>query len=86
MIEANAIGIPVVAIKSPGGIGEVVVDGYNGFLTTEGTDFRNKILLSTSFPFNRKNISESTSEKHSIRKMKESITALFLKLSGLKKK
>jgi glycosyltransferase involved in cell wall biosynthesis len=35
-IEANALGVPVVAFNSPGGMAEIIEEGVNGWLVTSG--------------------------------------------------
>lgn len=86
VIEANAIGIPVVAMKVPGGIKEIIVDGDNGFLANDEADFRRKILIATTYLFNRKNISQSALSRFSINNMIGSVEELFSKLYSVKKK
>jgi len=86
VIEANALGIPVVSKNIPGGTEEIITDAGNGFIAVDDDDFRKKILIATTFPFNRKQISESTIKRFSIDKMMNSIVSLFSELNSLKKK
>lgn len=45
VIEANACGTPVIAFHSPGGIGEIIKEGKNGWLIPDGNlkEFSDKI-------------------------------------------
>lgn len=62
LLEANAIGIPVVAYRSPGGIEELIVDGVNGFLVDDGNDqaYADGIQRALSHPFDKESIIQNT--------------------------
>lgn len=66
LLEAGSLGIPIVACEAPGGIGEIVQDGVNGFLVKErtATAYAGAILEALTYPFNREQISAATLERY----------------------
>jgi len=80
LLEANALGIPVVCFDAPGGINEVVNPNVNGFLVSPNDidAFANAIDKAASFPFDRKKIQEFTLETYSTKSMMEKWEKLFL--------
>lgn len=86
VLEANAIGIPVVAWKAPGGITDIITDEFNGFIAKDEDDFRNAIIRAGQFPFNRSAISAHTLSEYSLPNMITSIQSLLVDLYTLKKK
>lgn len=68
MLEATAIGIPVVAFNAPGGIAEQIVNFENGILV-EGNDekaFAEAIQQALNFDFNKNKIQEDALKRFSI--------------------
>lgn len=68
VLEANYCGVPVVAFNSPGGVSEIIKDGFNGFLVNNGDceDFANKIVYASEFNFDSYSISKKTKEKYKV--------------------
>jgi glycosyltransferase involved in cell wall biosynthesis len=80
LLEANALGIPVVCFDAPGGINEVVNSSINGFLVPPNDidAFATAIDKAASFPFDTKKIQEFTLETYSIKTMMDKWEKLFL--------
>lgn len=68
VLEANACGTPVVAFESPGGTGEIIENGVNGFLCEceNIDDLTEKIIKASSYRFNKNGIKNSTRNKYDI--------------------
>ena len=68
LLEANACGTPVVAFECPGGIGEIVDDGVNGFLVECGNinELANVIEKTTDYNWNDNTIIKNTKERYKI--------------------
>lgn len=58
VLEANACGTPVVAFNCPGGTGEIIENGKNGFLCECGniTELAKKINKASSYTFDKNKI------------------------------
>jgi glycosyltransferase involved in cell wall biosynthesis len=80
LLEANALGIPVVCFDAPGGINEVVNPSINGLLVPPNDidAFATAIDKAASFPFDSKKIQEFTLEAYSIKNMMDKWEKLFL--------
>ena len=80
LLEANALGIPVVCFDAPGGINEVVNPSVNGFLVPphDVDAFAAAIDKAASFPFDTKKIQEFTLETYSTKTMMDKWEKLFL--------
>jgi glycosyltransferase involved in cell wall biosynthesis len=80
LLEANALGIPVVCFDAPGGIHEVVNPNINGFLVPphDIVAFAAAIDKAASFPFDTKKIQGITLETYSTKLMMEKWEKLFL--------
>jgi glycosyltransferase involved in cell wall biosynthesis len=65
LLEANELGVPVVAFNVKGGTKEIVQNGLNGFLVDDNDleAFRNAILKALEFPFNKQEIIGYVNEK-----------------------
>ncbi len=68
MLEASALGIPVVAFNAPGGIAELIVNEENGILVDSDSEqeFAKAIQRALSHGFNNKRIQESTLKRFNI--------------------
>ncbi len=79
LLEANALGIPVVSFDAPGGIHEVVNPGFNGFLVPPNDldAFAAAIDKAASFPFDTKKIQDFTLETYSTKNMMMQWEKLF---------
>jgi glycosyltransferase involved in cell wall biosynthesis len=70
LIEATALGIPVIAYNTPGGISEIIQDGVNGFLVNENNNnneaFANTIKKALDYPFNKELIIYNTMQRFNI--------------------
>lgn len=65
LLEANQLGIPVVAFNVKGGTKEIVQNSLNGFLVDDNDieAFRNAILRALDFPFNKQEIIRYVNQK-----------------------
>lgn len=68
LLEAGSYGIPVVAFNAPGGICEIITDGENGSLVTDGDidAFAAAIIKAGTMYFNRAAIKEQTQRRFSM--------------------
>ncbi|MEI8052629.1 MAG: glycosyltransferase [Bacteroidota bacterium] len=80
LLEANALGIPVVSFNAPGGIGEVIADFKNGILVENANEpaFAAAVDKAVDFPFDRKKIQLDTIEYYSPNKIKMQWESLFI--------
>lgn len=46
LLESCAVGLPVIAFKAPGGLDELIVEGTNGFIAKNETEYINLIMKS----------------------------------------
>jgi len=67
LIEANALGIPIVAFACPGGITEIIEEGLNGFYVpyNEIELLAKKIEKASSFSFKKESIQKRTKNRYS---------------------
>ena len=79
LLEANALGIPVVSFKAPGGIAEVIADFKNGILVENDNEpaFATAVDKAVDFPFDRKKIQLDTIEYYSPNKIKLQWESVF---------
>lgn len=65
LLEANDLGLPAVAFNVKGGTKEIIQDGLNGFLIEDNDleAFREAILKSLSYPFDKQNIIKFVNDK-----------------------
>ena len=83
LLEAGALGIPVVAFDAPGGIKEIIQNGENGFLVT-ATDFNSfaaTIQMALAFKFDRKNIIAVTKKRFPMEATIKGLEQLFLSIT-----
>ena len=68
VLEANACGLPAVAFNCPGGVGEIVEDGVNGFLVENGNVDKmvETIIKSSNYNWKKDNIIQRMKDKYSI--------------------
>ena len=66
LLEANALGLPVVAFACPGGITEIVQEGLNGFFVSNGDvdEMVRTIKESSSYNFNKDAIVDATRKRY----------------------
>jgi glycosyltransferase involved in cell wall biosynthesis len=83
VLEAGALGIPVVAFDAPGGIKNIITDGENGFLVKNSDEklFTHTIEKALQTDFNRQQISNETVKRFSLKKMVSGIEDLFIQLT-----
>lgn len=83
LLEANALGIPVVAFDAPGGISEVVNNFENGILVENGNEekFAQAIEQAMGYDFDRQAIQQSTKQKYGasyiISRWEDTLVSLF---------
>ena len=68
LLEAGALGIPVIAFNVPGGIGEIISEEENGLLVDDNDilGFAGTIKRGLSLNFNRDKIIETTNRRFSV--------------------
>jgi glycosyltransferase involved in cell wall biosynthesis len=66
LLEANALGLPVIAFACPGGITEIVQEGRNGFSVTNGdiNEMVATIKKASKYEFNKEEIVKATRERY----------------------
>ena len=66
LLEANLLGLPIVAFACPGGITEIIQEGINGFSVKNGDVDKmvDTIKKAMDYKFNRENISKLTQERY----------------------
>jgi glycosyltransferase involved in cell wall biosynthesis len=67
LLEANALGLPVVAFACPGGITEIIEEGLNGFSVTNGEvdEMVLTIQKSMDYAFDKEKIISLTKDRYS---------------------
>ncbi len=82
LLEAGALGIPVIAFNAPGGINEIITDGENGLLVKDGDEkaFTAAIEKVRDINFNRRQIQNNTQKMFSLNLAIKKTEALFLEL------
>jgi glycosyltransferase involved in cell wall biosynthesis len=82
LLEAGALGIPVIAFNAPGGINEIINDGENGLLVKDGDEkaFAAAIEKALNIDFNRQQIKNNTQRMFSLNLAIKKTEALFLEL------
>ncbi len=83
LLEAGALGIPVVAFNAPGGIAEIITANENGLLVDDSDPvaFAVAIKKALAVNFEREKIMELTKKRFSLTRMMEAIQNIFLKLA-----
>jgi len=86
LLEANSIGLPIIAFASLGGICEIIDEGINGFTVTFGEVelMAQKIEESRLFIFDKKRIKEMTKERYAYSTILKKYEQLFKKLEARK--
>ena len=71
LLEANSMGIPVVAFNAPGGIGEVIINYENGILVEGNSEaeFASAINQALNFPFEHNNITRDIENRFAVKKI-----------------
>lgn len=81
LLEAGALGIPVVAFAVPGGIPEIISNGENGLLVEDNDiiGFAQGIKQVLAKSFNQETIIEGTKKRFALTHMMAEIENIFLK-------
>lgn len=81
LLEANALGIPVVVYNAPGGIAEVVTHLMNGLLVEDGNEkaFAEAVVTALQTEFDREAIKKATIDKYDPVKIMEQWQQLLTK-------
>jgi len=80
LLEAGILGIPVVGFNAPGGIGEIIEEGINGFLVNDddaGESFKNRVITALNYNFNRQQIIEITKSRFRVNKIMKQLENCF---------
>lgn len=88
LLEANAIGLPIVAYACPGGTAEIVEEGMNGFLVKEQTAaaFAAVIEKAATYSFDAAAIRQRILTKFDKANILQTYTALFEEIVSEKSK
>ena len=80
LLEANALGIPVVAFACLGGINEIIEEDVNGFMVENGNkeELKTTILKASIYNFDREKIIAQTQERYSCQKIMKKYENLFM--------
>lgn len=83
LLEAGALGIPVIAFDVPGGIAEIITEGENGLLIEDNDiiAFSSAINRAGFENLNRDAIIESTNKRFAVDRLITQLDDLFLKLA-----
>ena len=87
VLEANAVGIPVVAFRAPGGISELIINSENGVLVENDDEvkFAAAIENALDHPFNRNKISSDIKKRFDVKKIIQQWEDLFTEVVDTKK-
>ena len=79
LLEAGAVGTPVIAFSCGGVVDEIITNGTNGFVVQDGDEaaFKAAILRGCSIGFNSAEIQNLTKEKFGVTKIVAAYDALF---------
>ena len=78
VIESCAVGTPVIAIKAPGGIDEIIENSINGYLVNDEDEFISCLnTVNDNYLFNPELVSESVKHKFNSEKIISQYEALF---------
>lgn len=80
LLEANLLGLPIVAFSCKGGIEEIIEEGHNGFFVPFGNikAMARKIEFASSYTFDREAIKKSTKEAYAKRVILKKYKKIFL--------
>jgi glycosyltransferase involved in cell wall biosynthesis len=83
LLEANAVGLPIVAYACPGGTAEIIVDGQNGFLVTTEDDvhFASIIEKAANYAFDAKAIRNQILTRFDKGAILQAYTTLLLRIA-----
>jgi glycosyltransferase involved in cell wall biosynthesis len=83
VLEAQVCGLPTVAFNSAGGTGEIIQDGFNGFLVPPFDEeaFAKSIENASDFSFNREKIKEHVKKHYAVSHIIKSYEILLLQSS-----
>lgn len=70
-IESNSLGLPVIAFNCPGGMSEIIIDNFNGWLVEDGNteQLANKIEGFSKEKFSSQDIIKYTIDKYHLKRI-----------------
>lgn len=82
LLEAGALGTPVVSFACGGVVAEIIIDNVNGFVVPDGDEaaFKTAILRAAATEFDRSLIRHLTKEKFGVARIVQQYEAAFLKI------
>ena len=82
LLEAGALGIPVVAFDAPGGTREIITEGENGLLVSDGNEnaFSAAIEKALQLKFDTDKIIATTKKRFSLNAAVAQVEELFFNL------
>lgn len=83
VLEATALGIPVIAFPGEGGTAEIIMNGVNGYLAGKDENFTSMVEKALTHPFDRAAISRDTIAAFSVPVMMKKLEALFARFYHL---
>ena len=78
LLESCAVGTPVLAFNAPGGLNEIIVDGVNGYLAKDETEFILQLKTSMNKSWDSKIIRQSVMSKYNEELILKEYENLFL--------
>ena len=80
LLESCAMGLPIIAYNSPGGLNEIIKKGFNGYLALDDSDFLNKLELAVSREWDRGKIKNDIYNRFGSEKIISEYETLFNKI------
>ena len=81
VLDVLTFGIPVISYNSPGGHNEIIINGFNGFLSKSQRDFSKNIEKALNIKWNKNDIKRNIFERFNSTKILNQYNDLFLSLS-----
>lgn len=81
VVESCSVGTPVIALKAPGGISEIIEDGENGYIVTSNEAFIDCLTkINNDFPFLPEIVSKVVLDRFNKKLIIDKYECLFIKV------